>query len=31
VTDRTGEIVPPNGSAQGAHEVARAVAHLGQS
>jgi NAD(P)-dependent dehydrogenase (short-subunit alcohol dehydrogenase family) len=28
VRDRTGEMVPPNGSAQGAHEVARATARL---
>jgi hypothetical protein len=26
--DRTGDMVPANGSAQGAHEVARATAHL---
>jgi NAD(P)-dependent dehydrogenase (short-subunit alcohol dehydrogenase family) len=31
VTDRTGEMVPPNGSVQGSHEVARAIAHLGKS
>lgn len=30
VTDRSGETVPPNGSAQGAHEVGRAMARLGQ-
>ena len=30
VTDRTGETVPPDGSAQGAHEVGRAMAHLGK-
>nr|WP_315489685.1 SDR family oxidoreductase [uncultured Rhodoferax sp.] len=29
VRDRTGEMVPPNGSAQGTHEVARAMAKLG--
>ncbi len=28
VRDRTGEMVPPNGSAQGAHEVARATVKL---
>lgn len=28
VRDRTGEMVPPNGSAQGTHEVAKATAHL---
>jgi hypothetical protein len=28
VRDRAGETVPPNGSAQGGHEVARATAHL---
>ena len=28
VCDRTGEMVPPNGSAQGTHEVAKATAHL---
>ena len=31
VTDRSGETVPPNGSAQGAHEVGRAMAKLGKS
>ncbi|PHM20567.1 MAG: 3-hydroxyacyl-CoA dehydrogenase [Curvibacter sp. PD_MW3] len=30
VTDRAGETVPPNGSAQGTHEVGRAMAKLGQ-
>jgi NAD(P)-dependent dehydrogenase (short-subunit alcohol dehydrogenase family) len=29
VRDRTGEMVPPNGSAQGGHEVAQATAKLG--
>lgn len=29
VTDRTGEMVPQSGSAQGAHEMTRATAHLG--
>lgn len=29
VRDRSGETVPPNGSAQGALEVARAIAKLG--
>ena len=28
VCERNGEMVPPNGSAQGAHEVGRAMAHL---
>jgi NAD(P)-dependent dehydrogenase (short-subunit alcohol dehydrogenase family) len=28
VRDRAGEVVPPNGSAQGSHEVGRATAHL---
>jgi hypothetical protein len=28
VRDRTGEMVPQNGSAQGGHEVARATAKL---
>jgi hypothetical protein len=28
VRDRTGEMVPPNGSSQGTHEVARATAKL---
>jgi hypothetical protein len=28
VRDRTGEMVPPNGSAQGGHEVGRAMAML---
>ena len=28
VLDRTGEMVPPNGSAQGSHEVARATVKL---
>jgi len=31
VTDRAGETVPPNGSAQGTHEVGRAMAKLGKS
>jgi NAD(P)-dependent dehydrogenase (short-subunit alcohol dehydrogenase family) len=31
VTDRSGETVPPNGSAQGTHEVDRAMAHLGKA
>ncbi len=31
VTDRAGETVPPNGSAQGTHEVSRAMAKLGKS
>jgi len=31
VTDRAGETVPPNGSAQGTHEVGRAMARLGNS
>jgi NAD(P)-dependent dehydrogenase (short-subunit alcohol dehydrogenase family) len=31
VTDRTGETVPPDGSAQGTHEVARASAHLAKA
>ncbi|MDP1655016.1 MAG: SDR family NAD(P)-dependent oxidoreductase [Hylemonella sp.] len=30
VTDRAGETVPPNGSAQGSHEVSRAMAMLSQ-
>jgi len=30
VTDRAGETVPPNGSAQGTHEVGRAMARLGK-
>jgi hypothetical protein len=28
VRDRTGEMVPPNGSAQGGHEVGRAMVML---
>jgi NAD(P)-dependent dehydrogenase (short-subunit alcohol dehydrogenase family) len=31
VTDRSGETVPPNGSAQGTHEVARAFAQLAKA
>jgi NAD(P)-dependent dehydrogenase (short-subunit alcohol dehydrogenase family) len=31
VTDRTGETVPPNGSAQGTLEVGRAMAHVGKA
>lgn len=31
VTDRAGETVPPNGSAQGTHEVGRAMAKLGKA
>jgi NAD(P)-dependent dehydrogenase (short-subunit alcohol dehydrogenase family) len=31
VTDRTGETVPPDGSAQGAHEVGRAMTQLGKA
>ncbi len=31
VTDRAGETVPPNGSAQGTHEVGRAMAKLGKT
>ena len=31
VTDRAGETVPPNGSAQGTHEVGRAMARLGKA
>jgi NAD(P)-dependent dehydrogenase (short-subunit alcohol dehydrogenase family) len=31
VCERSGEMVPPNGSAQGAHEVGRAMAHMANS